>query len=221
MNDVNSILSYALRHKEGFSSSIDKEGNIEVLSKLDWCNKFIVAHDSFITINNASRFFNKGKGFTVTYDPNNIYESKLRAHFKEQLIGGWYDKDNDTYLIEVIQTFDNFKEALVYGKIYKQRFIYEYSTGDCIPVIQSDNKHAIEEGNKKLKELKKWLQDDKENLDKIQAKYYNIVHDSTIVNSVCLNIIEYDFKLQWIEIKKLSRRIVLLTDTLKDLQEES
>jgi hypothetical protein len=48
------------------------------------------------------------------------------------IIGGWFDIDNNTYMIEINKAYKNKHYALSVARKYKQRFIYDLLNGVCI-----------------------------------------------------------------------------------------
>lgn len=216
MKDVDDIIKYAIKHKEGFSVSINLFGELTTLHPQKPKNRFIVAHKGFITIDNFKELIDNGKGYSITYFPSNIYNGDLRAFFKPQLIGGYWDTESNKYYIEVIQTFDNLTDAVGVGLANKQKYIYDLWQDDYIPLEYTDNTELIKQGESKLIVLKSDLSTFKNVLSSIQAQYYEGFNKN--VGDFVLNNLEARFQHCYIEVKKLNRRIVLLEGALKDLK---
>jgi hypothetical protein len=53
------------------------------------------------------------------------------------IIGGWYNKEKDIYLIEYNIASDNKATALILGNIYKQEYIFDNKTKQCIKVFSN------------------------------------------------------------------------------------
>ena len=218
MKDVDDIIKYAIKHKEGFSVSIDLFGELMTLHPQKPNNRFIVAHKSFITIDNFKELIDKGTGYSITYFPSNRDNDDKRAFFKPQLIGGYFDTESNKYLIEIIQTFDNLTEAVTLGKIHKQKYIYDLWQDDYIPLQYNDNTEIIKNGESRLIDLKSDIHTYRDRLGTIQANYFEALNRNA--DNFVLNTLEERFQSCYADIKRLSRRIVLLSEAIKDLKEE-
>ena len=101
-----------------FKSGFTVEFKNSVISQYSNSKKpYIVAYKTIITITDKE----------VIY--NHINDLPLDC-----IIGGWLDKDNNTYYIELNKVFKLKSKALLYAKKYNQKAIYNLKTEEVINV---------------------------------------------------------------------------------------
>lgn len=98
---------------DGFTLSINND-EINQYSNND--KPYILSYKTLITIKNDTTVFNH------VLIPNKC------------IIGGWKDKDTDTYYIELNKVYKSKQQALKIAKRYKQKAIYNMNTGEVINV---------------------------------------------------------------------------------------
>ena len=82
--------------------------------------------------------FNKKAGYVVSYKTlltiNNDKVTIINNIPNKAILGGWRDKDTDTYYIEVNKVFNSLNLALNKAKQYNQKAIWDISNNKEIEV---------------------------------------------------------------------------------------
>ena len=106
------LIQLASIFKEGFTVCI----NNGVITQFNEKSGYIVSYKTLIKIKD-------NKVITINNDiPDNC------------IIGGWYDKDTDTYLIELNIVFNTLRIALKCAKAYNQKCIWDIANNKEIKV---------------------------------------------------------------------------------------
>lgn len=105
--------------KDGFTVKVHDNKIMQLFQT----HGYIISYKTLITISR-----NKTEVKQLTYNIKN--ESDLNGY----VIGGWFDKDNNTYYIEKnIITYSK-DLAIKYAKRFNQKEIFDIANGECIKV---------------------------------------------------------------------------------------
>ena len=112
-NIIGDLIKLSEVFKEGFTVTLNND-KIEVYN--DYNKRFIVSYLTIIEINDIPRYKH------IQHIPSKC------------IIGGWLDKDTNTYYIKLNKAFKNKRYALKFAKKWNQKFIYDYINKECIGV---------------------------------------------------------------------------------------
>lgn len=111
---IDKLIQLSKIFKEGYTIAIDK-GNIK---QLNINTGYIVSYRTVITIN----IDNKTVSLQKCKIPSNT------------IIGGWFDKSNNTYLIELGTIYRYKTAAIKAAKKHKQTHIFNLGNGELIKI---------------------------------------------------------------------------------------
>lgn len=119
------------------------------------------------------------------------------------IVGGWFDKETNCYLVECNETFDNIIIALHVAKLYNQKYIFDLDKKESLSVDKYDTYI------KKLQILKNNLEVLKVKAKVLEHEYSYSVNNERY-NDKKLEDLRQEYNDNWIQIKALSKRIKLL-----------
>jgi len=109
---VHKLIQLSKIFKKGFTIEL-KDNQINQYSNIE--KPFIVSYLTIIEIKNNKPLFKN-----IQHIPTNC------------IIGGWEDKTNNTYYIELNKSFNNIKTALIFAYKFNQKAIYNLKTQKTI-----------------------------------------------------------------------------------------
>jgi hypothetical protein len=130
MREINlsDLLQFAKMRTDGFTFIYDKVTGIYESIKNNPEYKYIISIKTLIEI----KYINDEKYIITVYDEAFKYIDNLNKQII--LIGGWLNKTNNTYYIELNTYTNGLKEAICLGQMFKQKAIYDNIKGVCINV---------------------------------------------------------------------------------------
>ena len=106
MNIYKELIKLAEANKEGFTVVLHNNA----IKPFNGSKGYLISHLTLITIEGKN---DKMVEYTVFYDSN------------QYVIGGWLDKSNGTYYIELNKYVFNYKTALIMAIKHKQKAIWD------------------------------------------------------------------------------------------------
>ncbi len=132
--NLNTLLSFSKTYKTGFTFQYNNKTGLFIDVKKNKKYPYIISYKTLLEI----KTINEEKYIITVYeDVFNYIDYNKKHNF---IIGGFYDKTNNTYYIEVNTYEFTLNQALITGKLFKQKAIYNNITGE---VISIDNKLKI------------------------------------------------------------------------------
>lgn len=110
--DIEELIKLSKIFKEGFTVEC-KNGKLNQYT--NYKKPYIVSYKTLIEIRSVITTYNKDLVI-----PDNC------------IVGGWYNKDIDTYYIELNKAFDHKDTALIFAIHNNQKAIYDIKTGKTI-----------------------------------------------------------------------------------------
>ena len=111
---IDELIKLSKIFKDGFTIEL-KDSKIQQYARTD--KPYIVSYLTLIEVRKDKILYNN-----VQHIPSSC------------IIGGWLDKDNNTYYIELNKVFKLKSKALLYAKKYNQKAIYNLKTEEVINV---------------------------------------------------------------------------------------
>jgi len=112
---IDKLIQLSKIFKEGYTIAVDK-GNIK---QLNISRGYVVSYKTIIAINMNTKLISLQK-----------CEIPLNT-----IIGGWFDKENNKYLIELNTIYKYKTAAIKSAKRYKQEYIFNLSNEELIKVV--------------------------------------------------------------------------------------
>ena len=112
---IDKLIQLSEIFKQSFTVEV-KNGDISQYTNIS--KPYIVSYHTILEIHNNNKTFKQ----TVLYDVNNY------------IVGGWLDKETNTFYIELNKAFHNKRLALIFGKQHKQKHIYDLNKQEIIKV---------------------------------------------------------------------------------------
>jgi len=126
--DLKDLIQFSKTYKNGFSFMYHKRTGLYRDITKNKKYHYIISYKTLIEI----KYINLEKYIITVYEDSFNYIDNSKND--KILIGGFYDKTNNTYYIE-INTYElTLNNAIITGKIFKQKYIYDNIKGECINV---------------------------------------------------------------------------------------
>lgn len=111
-NIIDKLINLSKIFKEGFTITLDN-GKINQYNNTD--KPFIFSYLTVIEIKEGKPLF-----------------KNIRHIPSKCIIGGWFDKEDNTYYIELNKAYKNKQYTKVKARKYNQKCIYNINTGECV-----------------------------------------------------------------------------------------